>query len=65
MTDPYSEARKMMVTVACGTARKLGYRWTHNHDGTIDVTIDDRVNVASDWSEFARWMREDQREVSR
>lgn len=57
--DPYAMARRMMVTVACGTARKLGYTWELNRDGTIDVHIDGRINVADDWHTFARWMQED------
>lgn len=58
--DPYAMARKMMVTVACGQARKLGYTWEPQKDGTIHVTTSpDTVNVADDWSTFARWMAED------
>lgn len=51
--------QRMMVTVACGTARKLGYTWKCDPDGSIEVTMGEHVFVAESWSEFARWMRED------
>jgi hypothetical protein len=57
--DAEAQRHAMMITVACGTARRLGYTWTHNADGSIDVTMGEAVHVAEDWSTFTRWMRED------
>lgn len=50
---------RMMVTVACGTAKKLGYHFEPQRDGSIEVTIGEHTHVAESWAEFARWMRED------
>ena len=54
--------RRQMIAWACGTARQLGYTWSQNPDGSIDVKMGDNIHVASNWSEFARWMKEDLQE---
>ncbi len=53
---------RMMVTVTCGTAKLLGYTWEPQKDGSVHVKMGDNWHVASSWSEFARWVREDWRE---
>lgn len=52
--------RRMMISVACKTATMLGYKWTAQVDGTVEVhSSDGNTYVASSWEEFSRWMRED------